>query len=76
MTREVVETPEVAAETPGAKTIRNFRNAPDIEAFYRFVNNNDLRREAKLILEVVLGKVQSVKKKKKAKAKAAAAAAH
>jgi hypothetical protein len=55
---------EVIAEAP--KTPRNFRSAIDIENFYRFVNDNDLRREAKIMLEIIQAKVlASVKKKKK-----------
>jgi hypothetical protein len=55
---------EVVAEGP--KTPRNFRTAIDIENFYRFVNDNDLRREAKIMLEIIQTRVmQAVKKKKK-----------
>ena len=55
---------EVVVEGP--KTPRNFRTAIDIENFYRFVNDNDLRREAKIMLEVIQQKVMiTVKKKKK-----------
>jgi geranylgeranyl pyrophosphate synthase len=50
----------------GPKTPRNFRTAIDIENFYRFVNDNDLRKEAKIMLELIQQKVlQTVKKKKK-----------
>ena len=34
--------------------IRNFRKAPEVEHFYRFIHDNDLRKEARLILEAVL----------------------
>jgi hypothetical protein len=57
---------ETAAEGP--KTPRNFRTAIDIENFYRFVNDNDLRREAKIMLELLQSKVMlAVKKNKKDK---------
>lgn len=57
---------ETVAESP--KTPRNFRTAIDIENFYRFVNENDLRREAKIMLELIQTKVtQAVKKNKKDK---------
>jgi hypothetical protein len=57
-TEQVVESP---------KTPRNFRTAIDIENFYRFVNDNDLRKEAKIMLEIIQAKVMaSVKKNKKA----------
>ncbi len=43
------------------KIVRNFRESPEVEKFYRFVMENDLRHEAYLIFERVL----SLKKKKK-----------
>lgn len=54
----------------GPKTPRNFRTAIDIENFYRFVNDNDLRREAKIMLEVIQQKVLITVKKKKKETKA------
>ncbi len=59
-TLPAAEGPNNAAPT---KTIKNFRSIPEIEAFYRFVNNNDLRREAKLILEVVMNKIAEMRKR-------------
>ena len=59
---------EVIVETP--KTPRNFRSAIDIENFYRFVNDNDLRREAKIMLEIIQAKVLATVKKKKKESKA------
>ena len=60
----IIET-EAVVESP--KTPRNFRTAIDIENFYRFVNDNDLRKEAKIMLEMIQAKVMaSVKKNKKA----------
>jgi hypothetical protein len=59
-----LENTETVVESP--KTPRNFRTAIDIENFYRFVNENDLRKEAKTMLELIQQKVmQTVKKKKK-----------
>ncbi len=63
----VIET-EVVAEGP--KTPRNFRTAVDIENFYRFVNDNDLRREAKIMLELIQQKVMITVKKKRKESKA------
>lgn len=63
----VIET-EVVAEGP--KTPRNFRTAIDIENFYRFVNDNDLRREAKIMLELIQQKVMITVKKKRKESKA------
>lgn len=60
---------EAVVESP--KTPRNFRTAIDIENFYRFVNDNDLRKEAKIMLEMIQAKVMASVKKKKKEAKAA-----
>jgi len=63
------ENETIATEAP--KTPRNFRSAIDIENFYRFVNENDLRKEAKIMLELIHNKVMGqVKKKKKEDKKA------
>lgn len=59
---------ETVVESP--KTPRNFRTAIDIENFYRFVNDNDLRREAKIMLELIQQKVMITVKKKKKETKA------
>lgn len=65
---ETIETTSIVIEAP--KTPRNFRSAVDIEAFYRFVNDNDLRKEARIMMELIQQKVMgTVKKKRKEKAK-------
>mgnify|MGYP000734177084 FL=1 len=55
------------------KGLRNFRSAADIENFYRFVQDNGLRREAQLVLSAIVSKLKAKEKKetrkKKAKAK-------
>lgn len=57
-------TPEVA------KTgMRGFRSSADIENFYRFVHENRLRVEAKMILETIYKAMGGGKKKKAKKAK-------
>ena len=48
-------------------TLRNFRKSPEVENFYRFVSENDLRREALMILEVITSKLAQKKKKKSRK---------
>ena len=65
MAPEIVEQNEEKNGNSPAKTIRNFRSIPEIEAFYRFVNNNDLRREAKVLFEVVMNKIAEMRKKVK-----------
>jgi hypothetical protein len=66
-----MSTIETETVTESPKTPRNFRTAIDIENFYRFVNDNDLRKEAKLMLEMIQAKVMASVKKKKKEAKAA-----
>ena len=48
-------------------TLRNFRKSPEVENFYRFISENDLRREALMILEVITSKLAHKKKKKSRK---------
>ena len=51
---------------PEAKKIaKNFRNSADIENFYRFVHENDLRKEAKLIFEKMHAEIKVQEKKAK-----------
>lgn len=58
---------ETVAESP--KTPRNFRTAIDIENFYRFISDNDLRKEAKIMIEIIQQKVYATVKKKKKESK-------
>ena len=49
---------------------RNFRSSGDVENFYRFVHENDLRAEAKMVFEKICKTMNaSLKKAKKAKAR-------
>jgi len=53
-TTQTEKTTPVAAEADApARKSKNFRQLPDIENFYRFVYENDLRREAKILLESI-----------------------
>lgn len=61
---------ESADQPQEGKSLRNFRHNTDIEGFYRFVKDNDLRREAKMILEVISKRNNQNKKKKKRSKKA------
>ena len=54
--------------TEASYKARDFRTRPDVENFYRFVCENDLRKESLLILEAV-HKAISVKKKSMKKKK-------
>lgn len=58
---------ECSSQTEPTRNFRNFRNIPEIESFYRFINDNDLRREAKIVLEHVLNQMKANRKKKKLK---------
>lgn len=65
-----IETIETVVTIESPKTPRNFRSAVDIENFYRFVNDNDLRKEARIMFELIHQKVMgTVKKKRKEKTK-------
>ncbi len=52
------------------RALRNFRNIPEIEHFYRFVYDNNLRRETKLVFEAITSAIASQKKVNKKKAQA------
>lgn len=60
---------EIAQPTEIVRTIKNFRSAPDIENFYRFVHENDLRFEARKVLELVVKNMIDAAKKKNRKSK-------
>lgn len=47
-----------------AEAMRSFRATQDIENFYRFIHENDLRNEAKILLKNIVG---SMKKKRKSR---------
>lgn len=57
-------TTTTAESVETVKPVRNFRNSPDIENFYRFIHENDLRREAKMIFEAINAKVNKTSKRK------------
>ncbi len=44
-------------------TIKNFKNSSDVENFYRFIHENNLRGEAQKLVEVVLKKITPPKKR-------------
>ncbi len=62
------ESPEQVEIT---KALRNFRNIPEIEHFYRFVHDNNLRRETKMVFEAITSAIASQKKVNKKKAQQA-----
>jgi hypothetical protein len=69
ITKEAKEAARVAEERAMSLNLRSFRNQQDVEKFYRFVVENDLRREAKMVLDKIFVEVASQKKKRRAAAK-------
>lgn len=43
--------------------IRTFRNSPEVESFYRFIHENNLRRESAIIMQKVVIMMGGSKKK-------------
>lgn len=41
-------------QTAAAMTSKNFRNHPDMENFFRFIHDNDLRIEALQIIDQII----------------------
>ena len=56
-------TTESTSNEPAKYNMRTFRSSADIENFYRFIYDNDLRGEAKQILELVVKAMKPKKKK-------------
>lgn len=58
-------------EKPGqpseVMTIKNFRTNGDIENFYRYIHENNLRREAFMLMDYAISKVSKARKGKRAK---------
>lgn len=54
---------EIGAEATATAAPKNFRNHPDIENFFRFIYENDLREEALEIFDGVVAE-RSAKKLK------------
>lgn len=51
-------------------SVKKFRQSPEIEGFYRFIYENDLQREALVILERIIAERKEKKAKGPVKAKA------
>ena len=60
-----VTTTKTTQPTEGSKGIRGFKNSSDVENFYRFVFENNFRREAHLMLKVVHKMLNAKTKSKK-----------
>jgi hypothetical protein len=59
-----------ASADAAAGSLKNFRHHPDIENFYRFIFENDLRYEALEFIDVIVGQRTTQKSVKLQKAKA------
>lgn len=57
---DVGEAPAAVIPNPAAlvHTPKNFRHHPDMENFYRFIHENDLRTEALEIIDAILDQRQ------------------
>ncbi|GAB4012862.1 MAG: hypothetical protein Fur0010_09090 [Bdellovibrio sp.] len=61
----ISNTNATATQEPVVKITRNFRNTVEVESFYRFIHENDMRREARAILDHVYRKLLAARKKNK-----------
>lgn len=59
----IIEDPNTAAD--GVKSLKTFRRSKDLEDFYRFINENGLRREARHALEFITNRLAKPKKSKR-----------
>ena len=66
-------TTETKNATDAIKVTRNFRTNPEVENFYRFIYENDLRAEAQKIFEQIVASMKKETKKRKRRAKSSQA---
>ena len=52
---------EAAASEALPSSFKKFRRIPEVEAFYRFIFENDLRKEGKVIIDKILLKRKLMK---------------
>ena len=53
-----------ATATSAGSSLKNFKTSSDVENFYHFINDNQLRAEAKILVETVLKTIAPPKKKR------------
>ena len=58
-----------ATAEPSAGSLKNFRHHPDIENFYRFIYENDLRYEGLEIIDLMMSQRETIKSAKATKSK-------
>lgn len=62
-------TTEQTTANDGVKTLKSFRKSKELEDFYRFINENGLRREAHHAIEFISNRLSPKKSKSKSKGK-------
>lgn len=62
-------TTEQTTANEGVKTLKTFRKSKELEDFYRFINENGLRREAHHAIEFISNRLSPKKSKSKTKSK-------
>lgn len=55
-----VNNKEVSKEVSAA--IKSLRHSSEVESFYRFIHENNLRAEAKILMETVLATIKPARK--------------
>lgn len=70
MSQQTEQIDKTETDAEGSVNIRTFKKTPEVESFYRFVYDNNLHKEARLILEKIYNDVlnrKTPKKRKRAK---------
>jgi hypothetical protein len=67
MDQKVTETTKTSATADNATGIRDFRHSSEVESFYRFIHENNLRDEARIIIDKVLDRLGHKRKPAAAK---------
>lgn len=71
MARTKAATPSKTLTEEAPKALKNFKTNSDIEAFYRFVHEGDLRLEANKLMRLRSGLTDKPKAKRKSRKKKA-----
>ncbi len=66
MTKTTTTTTEAIDKTK--QTVKNFKSSSEVQDFYRFIHDNNLRSEAKTLVEMVLKTITPQKKRGRKKA--------
>ncbi len=66
-TIDIIE--EIVPEADGVGSLKSFRKSKELEDFYRFINENGLRREALHALEFISSRMNLPRKKRGRKSK-------